>query len=211
MARREKSKRPNRPSPRPGPRPESGAPVESAPEGIRGAVAAIQQVVREAPEGWGAIAEVLRSEEADPEAILEFLARSMGKEVLPLLRGLSLEEDEELSSAAIRALPLLGTRAAGEVLVEAFAAHPEGKRARLAWQGVEALRARGINVAVPEPGGVRAVAPQFQLREVWETVSDGVGSREMIARVQDRYGVWHSVVLIWNDRAGIKDTMMGAL
>src|SRR5688572_32480942 len=101
MARREKSKRPNRPSPRPGPRPADRPAVASAPEGIRGAVAAIQQVVREAPEGWGAIAEVLRSEEADPEAILEFLARNMRKEFLPLLGGLSLEEDAELPSAAI--------------------------------------------------------------------------------------------------------------
>lgn len=204
MAKREKGKRPNRPVQRQAASPQ-------VPEEIRGAVAAIQQVVREAPGGWGTVAEVLKSPDVDAEAVLEFLARSMGKEVLPLLRGLSLDEDEELGLAALGALPLLGTRAAGDVLVEAYAAHPEGERARLAWQGVEALRARGINVAVPEPGGVRTVAPQFQLREVVESVSDGVGTRETIARVQDRYGVWHSVVVIWNDRAGVKDGMMGPL
>lgn len=204
MAKRDKGKRPVRPAQR-------GGETPQAPEEIREAVAAIQRVVREAPEGWGAIAEVLRSDEADPDALLEFLARSMGKEVLPLLRGLSLDETDDLALAALRALPLLGTRAAGDALVEAYAAHPEGERARLAWQGVEALRARGINVAVPEPGGVRPVAPAYQLREVWESVPDGVGSRETIARVQDRYGVWHSVVVIWNDRAGVKDGMMGPL
>jgi hypothetical protein len=178
---------------------------------MRDAVAAIQRIVAESPGGWGTIAEVLRSDEVDPEVMLEFLARSMGKDVLPLLQGLSVDEDEDLALAALKALPLLGTRAAGDALVEAYAANSEGERARLAWQGVEALRGRGINVAVPEPGGVRSAPPLFQVREFWESVCDGVGTREMIARAQDRYGVWHSVVVIWNDRAGVKQGMLGAL
>lgn len=189
----------------------SSAPPTHVPEEIRGVITSIQEVVREDPGGWSTVAEVLRGPEIDAEVILDFMARNLGKESLPLLKGLALDDDDLLAESALKALPLLGSRAAGDALVEAYAAHPEGERARLAWQGVEALRGRGINVAVPEPGGVRVAVPQFQVREYWESVSDGVGTREMIARAQDRYGVWHSVVVIWNDRAGVKDGLMGPL
>jgi len=91
------------------------------------------------------------------------------------------------------------------VLVEAFAAYPEGERARIAWEGVQALQALGINVSVPQPDGVRRTVPLFQLRETWEAVPDGVGSRATYARGQDRYGVWLSIALEWNDQAGVKD------
>lgn len=189
----------------------SAAATAQVPEELRGIISSIQQVVREDPGGWSTVAAVLRGPEVDPEVLLEFMARNMGRESLPLLKGLAVDEDDALAEAALKSLPLLGTRAAGDALVEAYAAHPEGERARLAWQGVEALRARGINVAVPEPGGVRVAVPQFQVREYWESVPDGVGSREMIARAQDRYGVWHSIVVIWNDRAGVKQGLIGPL
>ncbi len=169
-------------------------------------VRSLQQLARESPEGWGTIAQVLKQQpDLDADALLQFLALNLGKEVLPLLRGAALDEGEELALAALGALPLLGTRAAGEVLVEAFRAHPEGERGKLAWQAVEALQARGINVSVPKPEGVAGSVPEYTLRDTWESFSDGVGSRETIARLQDRYGVWHSSIVLWNDQAGVKD------
>ena len=198
MAKRPKSKKPNRPA-----RP---AAASAATPEVQAVLAQLQTVARESPEGWGTVAQGLKDqEEVEPEVILEFLAREMGKEVLPLLRGAALDEDEDLAAGALKALPLLGTRAAGEALAEAYAAHPAGERARLAWQGVQALQARGINVTVPEPEGVRQATAAYQLREAWESAPDGVGSRELVVRGQDRYGVWQTFTLVWNDRAGIKD------
>ena len=176
------------------------------PPEVEAAFRELQRIARECPEGWGIIATILKEHpEVEPDVVVAFFARSLKKEALPLLRGLSLEEDDELAVAALKALPLLESRAAGDVLVEAYSAHPEGERGRLAWQGVEALQALGINVAVPDPEGARRTVPAYTVREVWEAIPDGVGSREVIVRAQDRYGVWHSLVVVWNDRAGVKD------
>ncbi len=184
------------------------APTPTAPPEVLEAARALQQLARDSPEGWGTIAQVLKEQpDADPDALLQFLALNLGKEVLPLLRGSALDEDEELALAALGALPLLGTRAAGDVLVEAFSAYPDGERGTAAWKGVEALQARGISVSVPKPEGVGAAVPQYTLKETWESLTDGVGSRETVARLQDRYGVWHSVVLVWNDQVGVKDAV----
>jgi hypothetical protein len=188
----------------------TGAP-EIPPE-MQGVLRDMTRLARESPDGWGTIAQVfLENPEFEPEIVLPFLAQSLGKEVLPLLRGAALEEEEELAIGALKALPLLKSRAAGDVLVEAFAAYPDGDRARLAWEGVQALQAQGINVSVPEPDGVRRVVPAFELREMWETAADGVGSRSAHARGQDRYGVWQTVMVVWNDRAGVKDGFVAAI
>jgi hypothetical protein len=204
MPKRSTSKRPSKPS-------RQAVRIEGPPE-VQAALRGVIQVVRESPEGWGTIAQVLKeNEEIEPDVFLQFLALSLQKEALPLLRGLALDEDDVLAEAALKALPLLGTRAAGETLAEVYAAHPDGERARLAWQGVEALQARGINVSVPEPEGVRKATAAYQMRETWESLSDGVGSRETIVRLQDRYGVWQALMLVWNDQAGVKDAFVTAL
>ena len=161
MAKRPKSKKPNH-------RPNRPAAGSAVPPEIQAVLSQLKTVAKESPEGWGTVAGVLKdNEEIEPDVVLEFLARELGKEVLPLLRGAALDEDEALAAGALKALPLLGTRAAGEVLAEAYGAYPEGERARLAWQGVQALQARGINVTVPEPDGVRQAATAYQLREAW--------------------------------------------
>ena len=195
-----------KPQSKKGGKPQRTAAAPTAPPEVLAAARSLQQLARESPEGWGTIARALKEQpEADPDALLQFLALNLGKEVLPLLRGAALDEDEELALAALGALPLLGTRAAGDILVEAFQAHSEGERGNAAWKGVEALQARGINVSVPKPEGAGGAVPQYTVKETWESLTDGVGSRETVARLQDRYGVWHSAVLVWNDRAGVKD------
>jgi len=206
MSKRPKSKPSRKPAA------SSGAPAPAAspnvPPEIQAAVAGIRQIARESPEGWGTVATALKEQpDVEPEVLFEFLARNLGKETLPLLRGAALDEDDTFAEAALRALPLLGTRAAGDALTEAYAAYPAGERARLAWQGVEALRARGINVEVPEPEGVRKVVPAYELRETWESLPDAVGSVEVAARLQDRYGVWHAIVVVTNEQAGVKNSM----
>lgn len=200
MPKRSKPKKPVR-SPQAG---QSAVPPE-----IREALKGIRAMVEECPEGWAIIAEALRdTPDVEPDVLLGFLAREMGKEALPLLRGLAVDDDEELALGALKALPLLGTRAAGEILAEAFHAYPEGERAKAAWQGVEALKAQGINVTVPEPAGARVIVPKYRVRETWETWPDGVGNRETVARLQDRYGVWHALMVLWNDQAGVKDGLL---
>jgi hypothetical protein len=135
------------------------------------------------------------------------LARALGKEILPLVRAAALGSGEDLAQSALRVLPLFGTRAAADVLAEAYQSQPEGARARLAREGAEALQARGIHVAIPEPDA-RQEAPELVLRETHVTAPDGVGSRSIVARFQDAHGVWHAVFALWNDQVGIKDGFM---
>jgi hypothetical protein len=208
MSKKPKSKKPVRPV--------RSTPATTLSPEAQQAADAMCRLARENPDGWAMLAEALKqffaqSPELEPDGMLAFLVQGLGKEALPLLRGLSLDEDEALAHAALKALPLLGTRAAGDVLVEAFAAHPDGERGRLAWQGASALQARGINVQIPEPEGARQAVPAYQLRETWETLPDGVGSRQAAARFQDRYGVWHAAMLVWNDRAGVKESVAQAI
>jgi hypothetical protein len=166
----------------------------------------IRRLVKEDPAGWATFAEALKMQtEAEPDVMFEFVARSFGKEALPLLRGAALDEDEEFALGAVKALPLLASRAAGDVLAEAYSAYPEGDRGKAAWQGVQALQARGIKVSVPEPDGARKETPAFSLREIRESFLDGVGSSEVLMRLQDRYGVWYTCAVVWNDQAGVKD------
>jgi hypothetical protein len=166
----------------------------------------IRRLVGEDPAGWATFAQALKAQnEAEPDVMFEFVAKNLGKEALPLLRGAALDEDEEFALGALKALPALASRAAGDVLAEAYAAYPEGERGKSAWQGVQALQARGIKVTVPEPEGVRQQTPTYQLREIRESFPDGVGSSEVLMRLQDRYGVWYTCAVVWNDQAGVKD------
>src|SRR6266700_1058394 len=67
----------------------------------------LRMLAEESPEGWGMIAEIVRdTEEIEADIMLEYLARHLGKEVLPLLRGAALDEDEEFALGALHALPL---------------------------------------------------------------------------------------------------------
>jgi len=203
MGKSPRSRRPARPP---------GRPVGPAPDpGVRAAAEGILRVARESPDGWGTVAEVLRTQEEEPGPLLEFLVRQVGKECLPLLRGLSLDADEDVALAALRALPLLGTRAAAEALAEAFAAHGDGERGRLARVGVEALQARGIAVSLGEVEAPADAAVDFLPREAYETIPDACGVRETVVRGQDRYGVWSSVIVIWNDRAGVREGLTASM
>ncbi len=203
MAKNMKSKKPGRPAVRP----EATVPAEFQPvlDGLR-------RLAAENEEGWAAVAGVFKEHpELEVDVVLPFLARHLGKEALPLLRGAAVDEDASLALAALKALPLLGTRAAGEALVQAYQAYPQGERAQLAWDGVQALRARGINVDVPAPEDRPARAPSFSIRETLESMSDGVGSFSTYVRGQDPYGVWHTIAVVWNDRAGVKQSFIRAI
>jgi hypothetical protein len=185
-------------------------PGKEVPSELQEAVGNLRAVAEASPEGWATVADVLKQDATvEVEVLLEFIARNLGKEALPLFRGLALEEEEKLALASLRALPLLGSRAAGDVLAEAFLAHPDGERGRVAFQGVQALQAQGIRVSVPEPEVTRPEV--YHVRETWESLPDAVGSRETIARLQDRYGVWRSVFVVWNDQAGVKDGFVTAI
>ncbi len=181
------------------------------PSELQVVVQQMRTLAEESPDGWGTMADILKGQPGlVPEEVVPVLARVLGRESLPLLRGMALDEDERLALIAVRTLPTLGTRAAGEALKEVYLAHPEGERAQLAWQGIQSLAGRGINISVPEPEGVRQEVPTFQLRETWESIPDGVGSYALVARGQDRYGAWHGIFIVWNDRAGVKDGFASA-
>src|SRR5687767_3684577 len=202
-----KRSKPNRPA-KPG---NSGgrSPGPTISPELRAAISGLRKVAAESPDGWSTIAEAAKEqEEFDPADLMACLAQAIGKEVLPLLRGAALDEDDEFAIGALRALPLLGSRAAAEALAEAWALHPDGERARLAWEGVQALQARGIQVSVPEPGGMAKPPARLRIRELWETFPDGVGTRETVVRAQDHYGTWQALFACWNDRAGVKDTFL---
>jgi hypothetical protein len=204
MAKQTRGKRSGKPARRP-----AGPNTPEAPPELRAVIEEVKRVAEDRPD---MVAQVFKDHpELEVEVILPFLVRSLGREALPLLRGAALDEDASLALAALRSLPLLGTRAAGEALAAAYAAYPEGERARLAWEGVEALRAQGINVTVPEPEGVRRKVAAFELRETLESFADSVGSYATYARGQDAYGLWQTVGVIWNDQAGVKEGFRHAI
>jgi hypothetical protein len=197
-----KQHKPKRKAPRPA-QPPAAEPLD--PE-LRAILDGFREIARESPGGWGTVAEAARDVPPEIlEEVIPLLGRHLASGALPLLRGLALEENEALALPAVKSLPLLGTRAAGEALVEAFHAHPEGDVARAAWEGVQALQARGIRVDLPEPDGVRRVVPAYTMREVYSSFPDGVGTRSAMVRLQDRYGIWHALGVAWNDQVGVKD------
>lgn len=171
----------------------------------------MRALLRRVPDGLKATLQALEGRQPEErERVLAELARGMGKEVLPLFKAAALGKSDSVAVSAVKLLPLFGTRAAADVLAEAYQARPEGAVATAAWQGAKAFGARGINVAIPEPEGA-AEAPRFTLREAYVSVPDGVGSRSVAARFQDQYGVWHAVLVLWNDQAGVKDGFMRAM
>ncbi len=171
----------------------------------------MRALLRRVPDGLKATLQALEARQPEErERVLAELARGMGKEVLPLFKAAALGKSDNVAVSAVRLLPLFGTRAAADVLAEAYQARPQGPVAEQAWQGAKAFGARGINVAIPEPEHT-AEAPRYTLRETYVSVPDGVGSRSVAARLQDQYGVWHAVLVLWNDQAGVKDGFMRAM
>jgi len=165
----------------------------------------LRALLRRVPDGFQATLKALAARPApDRERVMGELARGMGKEILPLFRAAALGAHEELARTTWKVLPLFGTRAAGDVLAEAYQARPDGEWASLAWSSAVALQARGIHVAVPELETDRDEV-RYTLRETSVSVPDGVGSRTVAARMQDQYGVWHAVIVLWNDQVGVKD------
>src|SRR4051812_48298951 len=102
----------------------------------------LRALLRRVPDGFQATLSALAGRPtADRERVLGELVRGMGKEILPLVRAAALGSHADLSLSAVRVLPVFGTRAAGDVLVEAYQLDPEGERARAARQGALALQA----------------------------------------------------------------------
>jgi hypothetical protein len=165
----------------------------------------VRALLRRVPDGFQAALNHLGTRAGvERERVMANLARGMGKEILPLIRAAALSAQEDLAESAIRVLPVFGTRAAADVLVEAYAMKPEGARARLAWEAAEALLARGIRVPIPEPEQADA-PPRLMLRETLVSAPDGAGSRSVAGRLQDEFGIWYAVLVLWNDQAGVKD------
>ena len=171
----------------------------------------IRALLRRIPDGLKATLNALANKpQADRERVLAELARGMGKEVLPLFRSAASGVNDDLAQSAIRILPVFATRAAADVLAEVHDLAAGGPRAALAQQAALGFRARGIQVAVPEPEE-SVEPPRYALRETWVSAPDGVGSRSVMARLQDQYGVWHAILVLWNDQAGVKDGFMRPL
>lgn len=186
----------------------ANAPVKSVvvPPGLEAVQDQIRQIAENEEGGWGLIAEAIKTQpEIEPQVMFEFLARTFGKEALPLLAGAALDEDDEFALGALEALPLLASRAAGDALAAAYAAHPEGERGQTARTGVQSLQARGIKASIPDAETPAQRTPTYQIRDILESLPDAVGGRETLVRLQDRYGIWSTVAVIWNDRAGVKN------
>jgi hypothetical protein len=165
----------------------------------------LRALLRRVPDGFQATLAALRTRpEEARERVLTELARGVGKDVLPLFRSAALGADEGLALSALRVLPVFGTRAAADVLVEVHDKKADTDRAQLAAAGAAALQAMGISIAIGGEAQVEA-APRLTLRETLVSAPDGVGSRSVTARLQDQYGVWHSIFVLWNDQAGIRD------
>ncbi|MFN3649608.1 MAG: hypothetical protein ACK47B_08500 [Armatimonadota bacterium] len=169
----------------------------------------MRALLRRVPDGLKATLGALARKSAEErERVLGELARGMGKEVLPLFRSAALSESEELSRSALRVLPVFGTRAAGDVLVEAHAARAEEELKELARQGAAALRARGVNVPLAVETAPASAEPRLQLRETLTSPPDGAGSRSIAVRMQDQFGVWHALFVLWNDERGVRDVFL---
>jgi hypothetical protein len=166
----------------------------------------LRALLRRVPDGFQATLNALAGKAPEArERVLTELARGLGKEILPLVRAAALGKDGGLACSAVRVLPVFGTRAAADALVEAYEIDPEGDRGTLALQSGAALRARGITVSLPEPPHEEGNSLRLTLRETSVSAPDGVGSRSVVARLQDQYGVWHAILILCNDQAGVKD------
>ncbi len=179
-------------------------PVSAAPV-LTAEAQEIRALLRRVPDGTKAALAALKARPADArERVLSELTRTLGREVLPLLGTAGKGSDEGLAVSAVRVLPILGSRAAADLLTEIYAAFPDSDRAAAARTGAGSLAARGIRVGIPEETSISS-EPVLSLRETSVCSPDGVGSASVVARFQDRYGVWHGLFVLWNDQAGIKD------
>jgi hypothetical protein len=168
----------------------------------------LRALLRRVPDGFQATLHALERREApERERLLTELVRGMGRDLLPLVRAAALGPQDDLAISALRVLPVFGTRAAGDVVAEVFTGASSASRASVARDAARALQARGIRVAIPDEERSQD-EPGYAVREVCITAPDGVGSRSVAARLQDRYGVWHAIFILWNDRAGVKDGFM---
>jgi hypothetical protein len=101
----------------------------------------------------------------------------------------------------------MGTRAAGEALLAVREQEPESEAGALALAAARSLQAQGIRLDIPEEPAT-PIAEQdlgLRVRQIFETLPDGVGTRQLTLRMQDRYGVWYSLAGVWNDLAGLKE------
>lgn len=169
----------------------------------------MRALLRRIPDGFQATLNALAARsDQDRETVLTELVRGMGKEILPLVRAAALGTNESLALSALRVLPVFGTRAAADVLCEVYEANASQERAALCRTGALALEARGVRVAIPEALEQPEEPLQLVLRETSVSAPDGVGSRSVAARLQDAYGVWYAIFVLWNDQAGVKDGFM---
>ena len=165
----------------------------------------IRALLRRVPDGTRATLSVLAARPQEcRERIMGELARGLGRDFLPLLRSAALGSHTGLAHSALRILPRLGTRAAADTLIEVLKASPDAERVQLAQSGAAALAAQGIRVDLPELDQIPE-DNRLQVREAFVTSPDRVGSRSVGLRLQDRYGVWHVVFVLWHDQAGVKD------
>lgn len=168
----------------------------------------MRALLRRVPDGLKATLNALSAKpDEDRERVMGELARGLGKEVLPLFKAAAVGSADGLACSAIKLMPVFGTRAAADILAEIYQANPGTERSRLAAQSARALAARGISVSIPMEE-TPTEAPRLVLRETCVSVPDGVGSRSVAARLQDHYGVWHAVFVLWNDQVGIRDAFM---
>jgi hypothetical protein len=172
----------------------------------------LRALLRRVPDGLKATLQSLAVKpDPDRERVMLELARGLGREILPLFRTAALDANEPLSCTAIRLLPAFGTRAAADVLAEVQAAVSGEPRQQAVRDAAKAFRARSIQVSVSEPEAPRSARPRLIVREAAVSMPDGVGSRSVAVRLQDVHGVWHALLVIWNDRAGVKDGFLRPL
>lgn len=171
----------------------------------------LRALLRRVPDGFQATLNALAARPVDSrERSLIELAKGMGKEILPLFRAAGLGKSQGLALSALQVLPVFGTRAAGELLHEVYEKITDPERRQKVRESALAFQARGIQIAIGTDA-TRATPSdlaRLTLRETSISAPDGVGSRSIAARFQDHYGVWHAILVMWNDRAGVKDGFM---
>ncbi len=169
------------------------------------AVQELRALLRRVPDGFQATLHSLAVRPAEErERCLSEMARGLGREILPLFRAAALSPDRELARSAIGVLPVFGTRAAGELLLEVMKAGPDPERTQWLLDSARAFQARGVNIVLADDKP-RDARPRLVIREASVSSPDGVGSRSVAVHLQDGYGVWHAIFVMWNDRVGVKD------
>lgn len=171
----------------------------------------LRALLRRVPDGFQATLNSLASrDDATREALMTELARALGKDFLPLVRGAARHRNPGLSATALLVLPRFGTRAAADVLAEIYAGEEDPARRQMIQISAQALAARGIRVSVPLPE-TGSVAPQMVVRETLISMPNMVGTQTAALRMQDQYGSWYTLFVLVNDQVGVKDGFMTAI